>query len=136
MDNVLASKIQLEALISALETQCLNISHFLVSILRHSSFTEHPMVLDLLTHSDDILNALLKHPKSAQSTLSWANNIIKHKYAASIRELSQKKNGWHFDALHAKAAQLESFHIEDIARDIRVLAPELWELVGLMLSAD
>ncbi|KAJ7801344.1 hypothetical protein B0H14DRAFT_2253698, partial [Mycena olivaceomarginata] len=80
-------------------------SHFLVSILRHSSFTEHPMVLDLLTHSDDILNALLKHPKSAQSTLSWANNIIKHKYAASIRELSQKKNGWHFDALHAKAAQ-------------------------------
>ncbi|KAJ7871860.1 hypothetical protein B0H14DRAFT_2233745, partial [Mycena olivaceomarginata] len=61
---------------------------------------------------------------------------IKHKYAASIRELSQKKNGWHFDALHAKAAQLESFHIEDIAREIRVLAPELWELVGLMLSAD
>ncbi|KAJ6595500.1 hypothetical protein DFH09DRAFT_803712, partial [Mycena vulgaris] len=61
---------------------------------------------------------------------------IKNKYAAAIRELSEKKNGWHFDAMHATAAQLESFRIEDIAREIRLLAPELWELVGLMLSAD
>ncbi|KAJ7218441.1 hypothetical protein GGX14DRAFT_356865 [Mycena pura] len=136
MVDVLASKTQLDALISTLETQHLQISHFVVSILRHTSFTEHPTVLDLLTHSDDILNALLAHPQSAQSTLSWANNSMKNKYAASIRELSQKKSGWHFDALHAKAAQLESFRIEDIGREIQILAPELWDLVGLMLSAD
>ncbi|KAJ7732217.1 hypothetical protein DFH07DRAFT_990929 [Mycena maculata] len=63
-------------------------------------------------------------------------NIIKNKYAAAIRDLSQKKNGWHFDALHAKATQLESFRLEDIAREIQRLAPDLWELIGLMLSAD
>ncbi|KAJ6507555.1 hypothetical protein DFH09DRAFT_1438053 [Mycena vulgaris] len=136
MDGLLASRTQLESLLATLRFHDLNISHFVVSILRHSSFTEHPAVLNLLSHSDDILNALLHHPKSAQSTLSWANTVIKNKYAAAIRELSEKKNGWHFDAMHATAAQLESFRIEDIAREIRLLAPELWELVGLMLSAD
>ncbi|KAF8179487.1 hypothetical protein K438DRAFT_1908311 [Mycena galopus ATCC 62051] len=115
----------------------MNISHFVVSVLQHSSFTdEHPAVQDLLTHSPDILDALVNHPQSAKSTLSWATNITKTRYAAAIRELSDHKNGWHFGAAHSKAEQLEAFRIENMARDIRLLAPELWDLIGLMLSAD
>ncbi|KAJ7078049.1 hypothetical protein B0H15DRAFT_805015 [Mycena belliarum] len=136
MDGLLASKTQLDALLAAFQSQQLQISHFVVSVLQHSSFTKHPAVLDLLTHSSDILNALLNHPESAQSTINWANDIIKANYSAAIKELAAKENGWHFIAAKATAEQLESFRIEDIARDIRLLAPELWDLIGLMLTAD
>ncbi|KAJ7210347.1 hypothetical protein GGX14DRAFT_625297 [Mycena pura] len=136
MDRVLASRTMLEAPLAALKSHGLTISHFVVSVLQHSSFTEHPAVKELLTDCPDILDALLNHPKGSKSTVSWATRVMKTRYAAAIRELADQKNGWHFVAAHLKADQLEAFRIEHMARDIQLLAPELWELIGLMLSAD
>jgi hypothetical protein len=91
---------------------------------------------DLVKHTPEILSAFARHPQSSRSSMEWANDCMKQKYAQDVKDLSQKVNGWHFGALHTSEDQLKEFRIEDMARDMQRLAPELWDLLGLMLSAD
>jgi hypothetical protein len=49
----LALQTQLDTVLTVLYQQNLTISTFLVSILKHSAFTDHPSVNDLLHHSDN-----------------------------------------------------------------------------------
>ncbi|KAJ6540518.1 hypothetical protein B0H19DRAFT_887061, partial [Mycena capillaripes] len=109
---------------------------FLVSLLGHSSFQDHPSVDHLLTHTEEVLNAFLAHPKSSQPVLHWANSLIKGKYVEAIRNLARKENGWHFVPNRAAMEKLEEFRIEDMAREMKDLSPELWDFIGLLLSAD
>ncbi|KAJ7827556.1 hypothetical protein B0H13DRAFT_2373776 [Mycena leptocephala] len=131
-----ASRSQLSELLEAFDNRDLHISDFLVSLLGHSSFKDHPSVNHLVTHTDDVLNAFLTHPKSSEPVLHWANTLIKGKYAEAIRNLAQKENGWHFVPTRAAMDKLEEFRIEDMAREMKELSPALWDLIGLLLSAD
>jgi hypothetical protein len=68
--------------------------------------------------------------------LAWAHGKIKIEYAQLIRDLADKDNGWHFSAANTSAKQLQDFRIEDMAARMKALAPELWDLLGLLLSAN
>ncbi|KAJ7198952.1 hypothetical protein GGX14DRAFT_573043 [Mycena pura] len=125
-----------EAELGAFQHHRLDISEFLVGLLAHSAFTDHPAVDHLLSHTDDILGAFLTHQQSSRSVLTWANSLTKQKYAEAIRNLTDKRNGWHFVATRAAMGKLEVFEIEDMAREMKEISPELWELLGLLLSAD
>ncbi|KAJ6561335.1 hypothetical protein B0H10DRAFT_2239968 [Mycena sp. CBHHK59/15] len=128
-----ASRTQLDNLLVEFGHQQLTIPGFVVSILRHPAFSDHPAVGDLLNHSDEVLNAFLDHPRTYRSTLAWANGIIKLKYAELIRNLA---DNWHFSAANTSAEQLQNFRIEDMAARMKTLAPELWDMLGLLLSAN
>jgi hypothetical protein len=130
------SQSRLLELLGAFDHQQLPISDFLVSLLAHSALQDHPSVNHLLAHTDEVLNAFLAHPKSSRSVLQWANTLIKGKYAAAIQDLTRKENGWHFVPSRAAMEKLEEFRIEDMAREMKELSPELWDLIGLLLSAD
>jgi hypothetical protein len=84
----------------------------------------------------EILTALKAHPQTSKSTLEWASDMMKAQYAQSIQELTKTEHGWHFSALRASAKQLEDFRIEDMAEKMQQLAPELWDMLGVVLSAD
>ncbi|KAJ7192666.1 hypothetical protein GGX14DRAFT_577968 [Mycena pura] len=86
----------------------LTVSEFLVSLLAHSAFVDHDAVDHILSHSGDVLDALLAHPRSKQSVLQWARTLINGKYAEAIRKLTNKSNGWHFVASRAAMQKLES----------------------------
>jgi hypothetical protein len=93
-------------------------------------------VQNLIDQTDKILLAFHEHPKSSKSTPAWENDLLKSRYAESIWELAKKENVWHFGALRASAKKPQEFRIEDMAQKMEDLAPELWDLLGLMLSAD
>ena len=61
---------------------------------------------------------------------------MKGKYTKDIRDLADIENGWHFSAIHTSEKQLKAFRIEDMALKMQQLALELWDLIGLILSAD
>ncbi|KAJ6631465.1 hypothetical protein B0H10DRAFT_1938347 [Mycena sp. CBHHK59/15] len=61
-----ASRSQLSDLLGAFQHHRLNISEFLVGLLAHSAFTDHPAVDHLLSHTDDVLGAFLAHQQSAR----------------------------------------------------------------------
>ncbi|KAJ7750539.1 hypothetical protein B0H16DRAFT_1842618 [Mycena metata] len=115
-----ASRTQLNALLETADHQKLIIPAFMISILRHTDFCDHPAVDDL-----DI--------PFYSGLGQWEN---KTQYAQSIRDLAEKDNGWHFSARNTSAAQLQNFRIEDMAKNMKSLAPELWDLLGLLLSAN
>jgi hypothetical protein len=99
-----------------------------LSLLRETKYQTHPRTEDLIQHTAEIFGAFLDHPKSSKSAFSWANDIMKKKYANDVRELSHKDNGWHFGALKTSEEQLTNFQIEDMAHDMARLAPEpLWQ---------
>ncbi|KAJ7908542.1 hypothetical protein B0H13DRAFT_2233244 [Mycena leptocephala] len=66
----------------------------------------------------------------------FANRDKRSHYAQLIRDLADKENGWHFSAANTSAKQLQDFRIEDMAMRMKALAPELWDLLGLLLSAN
>ncbi|KAJ7810658.1 hypothetical protein B0H13DRAFT_1667395 [Mycena leptocephala] len=130
------SRTQLSDLLGAFDNQRIHISDFLISVITHSAFQDHPSVDHLLTHTNDVLDVFLAHPKSSKPVLHWANSLIKTKYAEAIRNLARKENGWHFVPPRAAMEKLEEFRIEDMAREMKDLSPDLWDLIGLLLSAD
>src|SRR5271170_6818680 len=83
-----------------------------------------------------VLYALSKHSQTSQSTLTWASNLVKQMYAHSIKRLMPWENGWHFNALRASVDQLNDFHIEVMVQEMKQLAPELWEMLDILLLAD
>ncbi|KAJ7172147.1 hypothetical protein C8R46DRAFT_1258157 [Mycena filopes] len=54
-------------------------------------------------------------------------------YARAVRDLADKDNGWHFVPTRAGTEKLEAFRIEDMARDMHRLSPQLWDLIGLLM---
>ena len=109
---------------------------FLTLLLNEPTFNNHPCTKDLLGNLSNLFATFLKHPKSSENTWAWASNLIKQKYSQDIRDLADIENGWHFGALKASEKKLADFRIEDMAEKMQELAPELWDLLGLMLTAN
>jgi len=133
---ILAASDQLRKVIQLLETHNVTCSNLVLSLLQDAELQGQPCSNDLVDHASEILSAFHKHPGSSKSTFEWASNVMKARYAQSVTELTRKENGWHFGALHTSAEQLKDFKIEEMAEKMEDLAPELWDLLGLLLSAD
>ncbi|KZP27368.1 hypothetical protein FIBSPDRAFT_708816, partial [Athelia psychrophila] len=73
---------------------------------------------------------------SRDVTLDWARKILKETYSYEMLALSNINAGLQFRASKANAVQVAAFSLEDIAAWMRQLAPTLWELLGMLLSAD
>ena len=113
----------------------LTISDFILTLLGDSNLKTHPCTLMLVKNMSNIITALSRHSHSAGSAFAWANDIVKKKYIESIKELTRNED-WHFNASHASAQDLDDFHIEDMALKMKSLAPDLWNILGLLLSSD
>ena len=131
-NGTLATLTQLREVIKSLETHNVTASNFVLLLLRDNRLQDLPCTQNLIDQADEILQAFYEHPKSSKSALTWANDLMKSRYAASVRELANKENRWHFGALHASAQKLQEFRIEDMAQKMEELAPELWDLLGLI----
>jgi hypothetical protein len=113
----------------------LTVSEFVLGILKEPSLHSHPCTLSLVNNASNIIIALSQHLHSATSAFTWANETVKKRYIDSIKELTRNED-WHFNASHASAKDLEEFRIEDMALKMKVLAPDLWNILGLLLSGD
>jgi hypothetical protein len=131
-----SATVHLDSILHTFELSDISISNFIIFLLKNDSFRKHACTKDLVAHSTLVMDAFLSHPGSSKSMWDWANNIVKRKYAAAIQDLADKDNGWHFGALHASESKLQEFQIENMATRMQQLAPELWDMLGLMLSAN
>lgn len=125
----------ISAVVSVFASSNITISDFIFHILTSTSGTERFLRDNLLLYADALSEGLIKHPKRTHSNLQWATEYVKSKYAGEIRDLVQRNSGWHFSASTATADQLQEFRIEEMAERMQQIAPQLWDLVGLLLSA-
>ncbi|KAJ7817699.1 hypothetical protein B0H14DRAFT_2228986, partial [Mycena olivaceomarginata] len=110
-------------------------SDFVITLLERESYRDHTCTTSLVDKTPEIIDLFSKHPGSAQSTFAWARKAIQKKTAESIKLLTANRD-WHFDASHASAQQLEDFQIEEMAQQMKRMAPDLWNLLHLLLSKD
>ncbi|THG98465.1 hypothetical protein EW026_g3742 [Hermanssonia centrifuga] len=99
-----------------------------------SSPSNNLYALDLLANERNIFAAFLKHPKSLIK--SWAQEAYVGSLTREVKDLTKKENGWHFGALRASAEQIEGFKIEKMSKEMQKLAPGLWALLDIFLSAN
>ncbi|KIJ58556.1 hypothetical protein HYDPIDRAFT_68993, partial [Hydnomerulius pinastri MD-312] len=119
--------------IETLERCQITASQFVLSILTHRQYNDHPVVKDLLLHSPNILSAFLKHPSNDDKLLQCSAELIRNSYLRELRDIASEESGWHFGASSATTKQLEEFSIEEMARDMERHAPGLWDLLGILL---
>ncbi|KAG2743434.1 hypothetical protein P692DRAFT_20677701, partial [Suillus brevipes Sb2] len=115
---------QVDALLEAFDLVGISASEFLVELLTNPHYTTHENTINLRSCSPCIIKLLTGHPEaSAGGVLKWAGDIIKHRCALEIQELSAKKSGYHFSVLHASVEQLEEFDIEELGGGMQQRAP-------------
>ena len=121
--------------VSAAFDSTLSLSDYIVALLEHPSLNRHRCTLNLINETDRILEAFSHHANSKDHTFEWASTTMKKKYSESIKLLASREE-WQFNAGNASAKELESFRIEDMATDMKNLAPDLWVLLDLLLLGE
>ena len=61
--------------------------------------------------------------------------ILVATYHAEVAQLAQKGTGFHFTGMQANLEQLEEFSVEKMGTIIHRVAPQLWDLLGVLLDS-
>ena len=122
--------------LSYLQEQNIAISELLAAVLVHNKFNrpEHIFLEDLSRSVPSILSSLYHHPITTSSTQTWAHSFMCGRYVRAAQNLSHVNNGWHFAAARATPAQVRDFRLEDLAKSMRSMEPELWTLIFRVLG--
>ncbi|KAG6917690.1 hypothetical protein DXG01_001460 [Tephrocybe rancida] len=109
----------------------------LVNLLHHQlSNSTTAAITDIRDNLSLILNGFLNHPATCNTMAAWASQIMAKTYAAEVLGLTHKNAGYHFVAYKTSEQKLHEADISDMAGNMLRLAPNLWELLDSLLSAD
>ncbi|KAG2050830.1 hypothetical protein BDR06DRAFT_890960, partial [Suillus hirtellus] len=128
----------MDTVIATLQECNLSASQFIILILRCQKYHGHHLAEDHLVHSDEIIEALNKHPsrQDNKSQPTANHNALRQQYITEIKLISSEEAGWHFGPSHATTQQLEEFSIEEMGTEMQSHAPALWDLLRLLLGAN
>ncbi|KAG2336030.1 hypothetical protein BDR05DRAFT_1006230 [Suillus weaverae] len=113
-----------------------SVSAFVMSLLESPhKFCQFP-INDLAAHFTMVLATSLAHPNLNSSVVSWASTLYTEQLKQSVVQLSKEEHGWHFSTTNVLAEQLEEFWLEDMAKDIEHVTPDMWHLLDALLLAN
>ncbi|KAF7353120.1 hypothetical protein MSAN_01499400 [Mycena sanguinolenta] len=129
------SQSQVARIAHTLSTEKVTASDFILTLLEQESLKDHECTADLLDNAQRIVKAFSQNSGSTESMYAWARQTIQTKTTEAIKLLTAN-DAWHFNAEHASASDLEDFKIEQMAGDMKTLAPDLWALLQILFSRD
>jgi hypothetical protein len=88
----------------------------------------------LQTRTEDILDLWSEQFPSAVQ--QWSVKVATETYRMELMELIQPHAGFHFRGSRACLDQLESFSMVETGNRIKHKAPNLWDLLGILLDAN
>lgn len=62
--------------------------------------------------------------------------MARETYRAEMQKLIEPSTGFNFNGSTTSLARLKNFSIADMGRKIQIHAPELWDLLGILLDAN
>lgn len=126
------SAISLNDAQAALASANVNAADLFLHILSSPNSTAFAQISSSL---QPLLSAIYNSPFLSEQAFASGHKLMKPLYAQAITELTKKEHGWHFNALRATPEQLRDYKVEDMAKKMQTVAPELWELIGMLLGA-
>jgi hypothetical protein len=106
----------------------------LVQTLRSSDPVHERHRQSLLAQIPDVLDLLSERSGGLLETS--AIRVAAATYQSEVQELIAPNTGFHFKGTGACLAQLESFSIARMGITIQKIAPNLWNLLGILLDAN
>jgi hypothetical protein len=73
---------------------------------------------------------------SCEELAKWAHTYVTQRYAAQISVLVKKDSGLRFGARHMTEDRIRDIDIITLSQRIASRAPDLWQLLDVMLSGD
>ena len=122
---------KVDKVLEALEWTELSITDFLVAILSNKRYENHEVVLHLRSHGSDICHLLV----GGSYIYDSASEVTTAAYAREVSKASSEASGSHFNVSRTSLGQLEEFSVEEMGRHMKRHAPNLWQLLGVLLDA-
>ena len=123
-------------ILNILDANSVSLYDLLLFILRGHLQKPHSYHRSILQHrTSDILDLWSKQfPPEARE---WAVTRS-HRKCTMMRsiKLIQPHSGFQFRGTNANLEQLEGFSMVEMGKSIKALAPNLWNLLGVLLDAD
>ncbi|KAJ7599752.1 hypothetical protein C8J56DRAFT_768775, partial [Mycena floridula] len=129
---------QLTAILDKLHESSLTMADALTSLLEDESIKDHPAMSDFGPRVKEILKAMHGNKETRMELLElleWAHKETMQIYGAQLEALVHKSTGFYFVAKKATVERIAGIDFDEIASKIQTLAPDLWNLVGLLLDA-
>lgn len=126
-----------EQVLATLQHNNLAIHDFLHHILTDTTLCGHPIASSFIAeHTEDTLQLFSTAMTTKDTTRKWAHNMVNESYRAELEALSSKSTGFHFSAMKTTEEKLKNFSVEDTIARYQDIAPNLWELIKKLLTAD
>ena len=109
---------------------------FLDVLLTNPAYRSHPVLQDLVENVPDVLALLLQHSPTKDRATTTIFAMVEEKYCDQIQKLSLRESGFHATAMRLTEQQLKEFDLQCITEQLAEKAPDVWRLVGMLLSAD
>lgn len=125
----------MQSILDSLHACNLTAAEFVISLLTDRQYENEPRN-DMAERAADIIDVFLKLPVAQDklSQLRTAHNQTV--YLQEMQDLANETSGWHFGASSMTTKDLETFRIEEMARQMETGAPGLWSLLGLLQGED
>lgn len=121
----------LDTALDSLAAANINVSDLFLHVVNRPESTAFAQISSSLRK---LLSAIFSCPSWSAESFSAGHHLMKARYAQVITELTNKDQGWHFQALRATPEKLRDSKMEETAKKMQRSSPELWELIGLMLG--
>lgn len=125
---------QLKALLNSIQKFAAEPADFLIYFARNAELSEEKTVLG--ERLEEVLNAFKASEELRGNTLGWARKEMMQEYAQQLLQLMYSALGIWFSARNATVEHFESINIDNIATQMREHAPDLWDLLGVLLDAN
>ena len=123
-------------LVTAFESWNITISEFITFLLSTPSLQSCSLVQDLCVNGAIISSTIdMAFPSSRP-----VSNAVFHRICDHLKDETQRlvfqseKQGWQFGAMHAQAEQFDRFRIDEMARQLATISPQLWLFIGSLIS--
>jgi len=113
-----------------------SLSDFLSQLLNVPTYHDQPITQSASENIEELLNILISSQCTALGTRRWALSYAQSVYTSQMGSLCHKAGGFHFNAKKVTEERIKNFSITDIAQNLESDAPELSELIRLLLCAD
>ena len=113
----------------------ISLSQFLVTVLTLPVFKTHPIVVDTLSATRQVITAFTNNKASSETMLRWAGDTFSAVCSRELRDLGTGDEQWYFNVHRARSEQIESFQINNFTSQIEKDAPTLCSFLGQLFAA-
>ncbi|KAI5995603.1 hypothetical protein EDD15DRAFT_2141006, partial [Pisolithus albus] len=117
----------------ALDRCQISLAQFITTLLTRQEYQDHRFVVNLLEHSNEVLDAFLQHPASRDQFTQRFFGVVENTYLQELCCLASEDSGSHFRASSTSTEQLENFSLTAMAQEMEAGAPRWWGLLGTLL---